>query len=775
MINASDGSSGTTGGGGDIADGGGGGGGGGSGRRRRGGGKSFTNLGMPSCGAALAEYKCPASPRRALVTLSTGSRSHFGVTKVSMLAYARRTGADFHVVDSPQHPALAAYNASAQAGGSSHFVKLPMLRHFLAVYDQVLFIDDDVLLSPFAPDLFAQVDCRSLGAVVEAYHVQGWHTMHAKSLCQIYGLSRDSCSNVALKRQRIFNSGVMLLSSAHRPLLESWDKEPLRCKILCDQLFMNAMLRKHGGCLEDLGTAFNLPGTQVRKMLTSTPSERESEAGALQPRDSPLADACVAHLTILPSKSVSAAYLLRRSLLSRDILQCAGKGGPVDAAAMLAQLPPKEAAASDADVQKLWCKGQSVGCAIVPAPTSGEAALPSPGLQAAAGPAGGAGSSGGGTSPLAALVPSGPTDELPEAALAVMRRAAAAAWDGKTVTLLFATSSFLDLALNWCQATRALGLRNFVLVAMDKALGATLGRFDAPPGLLLPRVASGSVSITKLNVIGERQRFGLRVLEAGFNVLFADLDAVFLRSPEPLLRDGDIIGERIWGRPRNVVKKWGAAICTGFYFLRATAANVAIFRKTQFLIAEKRQKQPRWQASDQWAINNALDQQVVDWSGGSRMKSNADFQAKYYDNTSHVGYTRLVRSKFVVLPHVAVARSCPVLKYNTTRPPASDKAELRKWRLWQHLLKHSFVLHCFPPDSMPCGMSVKHGEKGCDKSVVMGHPTHIHGEVVFDQRQGLWFMKEGWEEAIATPAIKDFWAWLESQYNGLVPGRTSSA
>ena len=101
MINASDGSSGTTGGGGDITDGGGGGGGGGSGRRRRGGGKSFTNLGMPSCGAALAEYKCPASPRRALVTLSTGSRSHFGVTKVSMLAYARRTGADPRL--SPRH------------------------------------------------------------------------------------------------------------------------------------------------------------------------------------------------------------------------------------------------------------------------------------------------------------------------------------------------------------------------------------------------------------------------------------------------------------------------------------------------------------------------------------------------------------------------------------------------------------------------------------------------------------------------------------------------
>lgn len=145
---------------------------------------------------------------------------------------------------------------------------------------------------------------------------------------------------------------------------------------------------------------------------------------------------------------------------------------------------------------------------------------------------------------------------------------------------------------------------------MDKKLGGILSAFPNAPSLVLPRVASGATEINKLTVIGERQRFGLRVLEAGFNVLFADLDAIFLRSPEPLLRDGDIIGERIWGRPRNVVKKWGAAICTGFYFVRATSANVAIFRKTHFLIAEKRQRQPKWQASDQWAINNALDQQV---------------------------------------------------------------------------------------------------------------------------------------------------------------------
>lgn len=103
--------------------------------------------------------------------------------------------------------------------------------------------------------------------------------------------------------------------------------------------------------------------------------------------------------------------------------------------------------------------------------------------------------------------------------------------------------------------------------------------------------------ISKLNVIGERQRFGLRVLEAGFNVLFADLDAIFLRSPAHILADGDLIGERIWGRPLSVVKKWGAAICTGFYFVRSTPQTIKIFRRTHFMIATKRQRMPKWQAS----------------------------------------------------------------------------------------------------------------------------------------------------------------------------------
>ena len=378
------------------------------------------------------------------------------------------------------------------------------------------------------------------------------------------------------------------------------------------------------------------------------------------------------------------------------------------------------------------------------------------------------------------------------------------------------------------------------------------------------------MEIIKLNVIGERQRFGLRVLEAGYNVLladldspyyplqpitthhnplqplttltapynplqvlFADLDNIFLKSPEPLLRDGDIIGtrlaapcrastlhlcsapllctsalrlysapllctfalnpalhlctstrhpcasagERIWGRPMSLVKKWGAAICTGFYFVRSNRRTVKIFRQTHQLIVRKRQKQPKWQASDQWAINHAVDDQEVQWETTMPMAPMSDPHTRFHDNASAVGWTKQLRSKFVVLPHVYVARSCPILKYGGTAPPADNVAEGRKWAQWQHLLRTAYALHCFPPNSMPGG-DCKHGSIGkdgqkCDKSVVMGHKSHIHGEVVFDQKQGLWFMRDGWEQAVQKPSTKDFFAWLSSQHNGLRPGQSA--
>ena len=56
--------------------------------------------------------------------------------------------------------------------------------------------------------------CTQVGAVVESYHVQGWHTMHAKSFCEIYDLKahkdvwKETCARLPRKLTR---------SRAHAP------------------------------------------------------------------------------------------------------------------------------------------------------------------------------------------------------------------------------------------------------------------------------------------------------------------------------------------------------------------------------------------------------------------------------------------------------------------------------------------------------------------------------------------------------------------------------
>ena len=229
-----------------------------------------------SCGGALRNVACPAAPTRVVVTLSIGKRTHFQVTRLPMAAYAKRVGAELHVVDSLDHPCLSAWNSTREfpprlapttalvltlasrwcspqpllltssptreasphparlashspcwpptrrlpplttrhpppaslavrSGANSHFMKLPTLQYFLQRYSQLLFLDDDVLVSPHAPDVFAATPCASVGAVVEGYHRQGWHAMHARSFCSIYGLEAShpaTCSKSAVKNAR---------------------------------------------------------------------------------------------------------------------------------------------------------------------------------------------------------------------------------------------------------------------------------------------------------------------------------------------------------------------------------------------------------------------------------------------------------------------------------------------------------------------------------------------------------------------------------------------
>ena len=354
--------------------------------------------------------------------------------------------------------------------------------------------------------------------------------------------------------------------------------------------------------------------------------------------------------------------------------------------------------------------------------------------------------------------PSSDPMELPAATLRVLNEAAAHSADGRTVALVFATHDFAELVLNWCLTAVRAGVRWFTVVAMDAELQALLERGGVgAPVVLLPRAQQG-VPITKLNIIGERQRFGVQVLAAGLSVVHADADALFVRDPTPLLAEGDIVASRIWGKPLSVVRKWGAGVCTGFYFLRSSNRTVAFARSVQQAVAAKaRSHADTWQQSDQYYVNTLLDAMGVTWSRG-KMAGMADYKERMHSFTSDVGVaggSSGAPLRLVMLPHVLAARACPVMKPGDFARAGAKPGG--KQRLWQHLLGAAVVLHCFPPEKASAQAQAK-------RTIFMGHPEHIAGEEAFQRGQGLWLLRADWRQ-LPRPQPVRFDAWLASVEN----------
>ncbi len=338
--------------------------------------------------------------------------------------------------------------------------------------------------------------------------------------------------------------------------------------------------------------------------------------------------------------------------------------------------------------------------------------------------------------------------ELPSTELALLRRAASGSADGSTVALVFGTIDFAELLLNWaCFAATKAHIDWFTIVAMDTQLYSTLRRtFVRDRLLLMPRARQAN--ITKLEVIGERQRFGLQVLASGLSVVHSDADALWLKNPSPLLQSADVVAERIWGKPLSVVRAWGAAICTGFYYARSTPAVIGVAKRVASMVAAKRERQPGWQASDQYYLNVVLHEHGVRWNGGGsvRMAPMEDVNARFYDwnSTEGVVATPSGAIRLRMLPHVLVPRACPVLSERElaqARAGASGTRLRGRAKFWAHLRREAYALHCFPPEEKAAQPG---GER---RSIFMGHPAHTAAELSFARRQGLWLLSSSWRDA----------------------------
>lgn len=193
--------------------------------------------------------------------------------------------------------------------------------------------------------------------MVELQKPPGWHAQHVASACHLYGLS--PCDRN--KTWRIFNSGVMLLTSAqHAGLTRGWEAQPLACRILCDQLYLNAALRREGLAIHDWGATYNYVGSELRRAILSSEGAAARSAAEQAHRRAGLADACFLHLTRKVPKAYTAHWALFRAAHHRDVLQCrlnrTSEGAPAYAdrrvgAALGGQL-------ARYDIERELCKGQ---------------------------------------------------------------------------------------------------------------------------------------------------------------------------------------------------------------------------------------------------------------------------------------------------------------------------------------------------------------------------------------------------------------------------------
>ncbi|KAJ9450717.1 hypothetical protein DIPPA_20071 [Diplonema papillatum] len=188
-----------------------------------------------------------------------------------------------------------------------------------------------------------------------------------------------------------------------------------------------------------------------------------------------------------------------------------------------------------------------------------------------------------------------------------------------------------------------------------------------------------------------RWKLLIRLLGRGVHILMADLDAFFLQDPMPYLQmhEGqDLVSQR-GSYPEVQSKKWGAALCMGFTFWRATD-NTKRFTSLVNSMMEAT-------GDDQIGVNQALDLAEIEWH-------NAGGKALMEFETSKTDVTGVTRKglRVTLLSHQQFPRKCD--EY-------SEHA----------LLTNAVVAHCFEP--------AKQGE----------------AKMKLAQKFNLWRLRDDWE------------------------------
>lgn len=156
----------------------------------------------------------------------------------------------------------------------------------------------------------------------------------------------------------------------------------------------------------------------------------------------------------------------------------------------------------------------------------------------------------------------------------------------KQLIAVFANDAYRPVLQNWMAAMQRIGIRNYMVVALDRKLFCYLEARGVRTLYRPCEPALGELWIHRLNVISE-------LLERGHDVIHSDADAVWLKNPLPYLdalpHDMLFSQGTVW--PPDVQEQWGFVLCCGFFMLRSNVRTRSFVRKLKARVRRDRDDQ----------------------------------------------------------------------------------------------------------------------------------------------------------------------------------------
>ena len=189
-------------------------------------------------------------------------------------------------------------------------------------------------------------------------------------------------------------------------------------------------------------------------------------------------------------------------------------------------------------------------------------------------------------------------------ALATRLRACAVA---NTVIVAFSNMAFYDMLLNWLVGVHRIGLRNYLVFALDRRIRDALSMRGIPTFFI------GIKHVTAL--LSVRTVLWHSIADVGVSFIQTDIDAVWLRNPLASFfhpkAPHDIVFTQGTISPPITHDSWGFVLCSGVFYARATPLSADLL----YRVLENQLLNPLVprRYTDQDALNIVIRQHVPKW------------------------------------------------------------------------------------------------------------------------------------------------------------------